>query len=73
VREKFDGLRDSTITLAAGAVICLIGLISLCAAVVIGLTHYMFPFMAALLTGAALGLVGAVIVFIGLINVRRQL
>jgi hypothetical protein len=38
---------------------------SLCAALIIGLTSYMAPVIAALVTGAALALIGVVIAFIG--------
>jgi hypothetical protein len=38
---------------------------SLCAALIIGLTSYMAPVIAALVSGAALALVGAVIAFVG--------
>ncbi len=71
-REKIDKLRNPAITLAVGTMICLIALMSLCAALVISLTHYMAPSIAALITGVALGLIGAVIVFIGVVNIRRQ-
>jgi hypothetical protein len=71
-REKIVKLRNPAITLAVGTMICLIALMSLCAALVIGLTHYMSPSIAALITGAALGLIGIVIIFIGVVNVRRQ-
>ncbi len=73
MREKIDSLRNSAIALAAGALICLIALMSLCTALVISLTHYMSPSIAALITGGILGLIGTVIVMISLINVRRYL
>jgi hypothetical protein len=71
--EKIYRLRSPAITLAIGTMICLIALMSLCAAFVITLTHYMALSIAALITGAALGLIGTVIVFVGVENVKRRL
>jgi hypothetical protein len=44
---------------------------SLCAALIIGLTSYMAPVIAALVTGAALALIGVVIVFIGFKQLKQ--
>lgn len=73
VREKVDKLSSAGIILAAGVMICLIALMSLCAALVINLTNYMSLTMAALITGAALGLIGTVIAIIGGVKIRNQL
>jgi hypothetical protein len=70
-REKIDKLRNPAITLAVGTMICLVAFMSLCAALIISLTHYVSPSIAALITGAGLGLIGIIIVFIGVVNVRR--
>lgn len=73
VREKVDKLRGAAITLAAGIMVCFIALMSLCAALVVNLSYYMSLTMAALVTGAALALIGIVIAIIGGAKVRRQL
>ncbi len=72
-REKIEKLRTPAIIAAAGAVIFLIALISLCAALVITLANYMSPAVAALLTGAALGLLGIILVLIGVVNIKKEL
>ncbi len=65
VREKARAVRSGVLTVATGAAIGFAAFLSLCAAVIIGLTSYMAPVIAALVTGAALAFIGVVIVFIG--------
>ncbi len=72
-REKIERLRNPAITLAFGTMICLIALMSFCAALIISLSHYMAPSIAALVTGVAVGLIGTIMVFIGFVKLRRQL
>jgi hypothetical protein len=65
IHEKVRAVRSGVLTVAAGAVISFAAFLSLCAALIIGLTAYMAPVIAALVTGAALALIGVVIAFIG--------
>ncbi len=65
IREKVRAVRRGVLTVAIGAVISFAAFMSLCAALIIGLTSYMAPVIAALVTGAALALIGVVIAFIG--------
>jgi uncharacterized membrane protein YqjE len=65
ISEKSAAVRGGILTVAIGAAISFAAFMSLCAALIIGLTHYMAPAMAALVTGAALALIGVVIAFIG--------
>jgi hypothetical protein len=62
IHEKVKVVRSGVLTVATGAVISFAAFMSLCAALIIGLTSYMAPVIAALVTGTALG-VG--IAFIG--------
>jgi len=65
IREKVREVRSGVLTVAIGAVICFAAFMSLCAALIIELTFYMSPVIAAVVTGAALALIGVVIAFIG--------
>ena len=64
-REKVRAIRSGVLTVATGAVITFAAFMSLCAALIIELTSYMAPVMAALFTGAALASIGVIIAFIG--------
>jgi len=72
IREKVRAVRCGVITVAIGAVICFAAFMSLCAALIIELTSYMAPVIAALVTGAALALIGAVIAFIGYMQLKES-
>lgn len=65
IREKVRTVSTAILMAAIGLVLCFSGFLALCAALIIGLTAYMTPAMAALITGAALACIGVVIVFIG--------
>ena len=66
VRETVRAARGGVFSIATGAVIVFAAFLSLCAALIIGLTSYMAPAVATLVTGAALALIGVVIAFIAL-------
>ena len=73
VREKVRAVRSGALTIAIGAVIGFAAFMSLCAALIIGLTSYMAPVNAALVTGAALALIGVVIAFIGFKQLKKTI
>ena len=73
VREKVRAVRSGALTIAIGAVIGFAAFMSLCAALIIGLTSYMAPVIAALVTGAALALIGVVIAFIGFKQLKKTI
>jgi VIT1/CCC1 family predicted Fe2+/Mn2+ transporter len=73
IREKGRDVRSGVLTVTAGAVICFAAFLSLCAAVFIELTSYMTPVFAALVTGAALALIGVIIAFIGYRQLRKSI
>jgi len=73
IREKGRAVRSGVLTVTAGAVICFAAFLSLCAAVFIELTSYMTPVFAALVTGAALALIGVIIAFIGYRQLRKSI
>jgi hypothetical protein len=73
IREKVTAVRSGVLTVATGAVIGVAGFMSLCAALIIGLSSYMAPVMAALATGAALALIGAVIAVIGYRRLKKSI
>jgi len=72
IREKVRAVRSGVLTVATGAVVSFAAFLSLCAALVIGLTSYMAPVIAALVTGAALALIGVVIAFIGFKQLKQS-
>ena len=73
IREQVTAARSGVLTVVTGAAISFAAFMSLCAAVIIGLTAYMTPVMAALVTGSALAVVGVVIVFIGYKQVKTSI
>jgi len=73
IREKVRALRGGVLTVAIGAVIGFAAFISLCAALIIGLSSYMAPVIAALITGVALALIGTVIVLIGYGQLKKAI
>jgi hypothetical protein len=72
IREKVRAVRSGVLIIAIGAVIGFAAFMSLCAALIIGLTSYMAPVIAALVTGAALALIGVVIAFIGYKQLKKS-
>lgn len=73
IREQVRAVRSGVLTVAIGAVISFAAFMCLCAALIIGLTSYMAPVIAALVTGAALALIGVVIAFIGYKQWKRSI
>ena len=71
IREKTRAMRSGTIMVAIGAVIGFAAFMSLCASFMIGLTSYMAPVIAALVTGAALALISVVIALIGYTYLKK--
>jgi len=72
IREKMRAVRSGILTVAIGAVVSFVAFLSLCAALIIGLTPYMTPVIAALATGTALALVGVIIAFIGYKQLKKS-
>ena len=73
IREKMRAARSGVLTVAIGAVIGFAAFLSLCAALIIGLTSYMAPVIAALVTGAAFALIGVVIAFMGYKQLKKSI
>ena len=73
VREKVRAFRSAVIIVAAGVFICCIAGMSLCAALIIELSSYMAPVSAALVTGATLAVIGAVIFFTGYRKLNKSI
>ena len=71
ISEKVRAVRSGVLTVATGAVISFAAFMSLCAALIIELTTYMAPVMAALVTGAAFALIGVVIAFTGYKQLKK--
>jgi hypothetical protein len=69
--EELQSSRSGAITLVIGAALVWIALLTLCAAVVIGLSVFMGPGMAALVTGAGLVVIGGAIAFIGFRQLKK--
>ena len=73
IREMVRALRSGVLIVATGAVIGFAAFLSLCAALIIELTSYMGPVIAALVTGAVLALIGVVIAFIGYKQLKKSI
>jgi VIT1/CCC1 family predicted Fe2+/Mn2+ transporter len=73
VREKAGVVRSGVLIVAIGAVFSFAGFMSLCAAVIIGLTRYMAPVTAAFVTGAALAVSGAVLALLGYRHIHKSI
>lgn len=73
IQEKATAVRSGVVTIVTGAAIGFAAFLSLCAALIIWLSSYMAPVMAALVTGAALSLIGAVITFIGYRQLKKSI
>jgi hypothetical protein len=72
MREKVRAVRSGALTVAIGVVISYAAFMCLCAALIIALSSYMAPVIAALVTGAALALIGVVIAFIGYKQLKKS-
>ena len=73
IRDKVRAARSGVLTVTAGVVISFGTIMSLCAALIIGLTSYMAPVVAALVTGAAFALIGVVVAFIGYKQLKKSI
>jgi hypothetical protein len=73
IHEKVKAVRSGVLTVAIGVVISFAAFMSLCAALIIELTSYMAPVIAAIVTGAALGLIGIVMAFIGYNHLKKSI
>jgi hypothetical protein len=73
IHEKVQVVRSGVLTVATGAVISFAGFMSLCAALIIALTSHMTPVIASLVAGAALALIGIVIVPIGYKQLKKSI
>lgn len=73
IREKVTAVRGGILAVVIGLVISLAAVMSLCAALIIKLTSFMDPVMAALVTGTALAITGVVIAFIGYEKLKKSI
>lgn len=69
--EKVKSFRSGVVTVAFGAMVGLIAVLTLTAAAVIGLAHLMDAGYAALIVGGVLAIVGGVTVSIGLNRLKQ--
>lgn len=70
-REMVQAARSGVLLIVTGSAIGFAAFMCLCAALIIGLTSYMSPVIAALVTGVAFALVGIVIAFIGYRKLKK--
>jgi predicted phage tail protein len=71
IREKVRASRSGVMVLAIGAAVVFAAFMTLCAALIIGLTCYMTPVIAALITGGALAVIGVVFILIGCRQLKK--
>ncbi len=72
IREKARAARSGVLTVAIGAAVSFAAFMSLCAALILKLASYMAPVIAALVTGAGLAFIGAIIAFIGCRQLKKS-
>jgi predicted phage tail protein len=73
IREKVAAFRTGVLTIVIGAVIIFAAFMYLCAALIIGLTSYMAPVIAALITVAVLAIIGGIIAYIGYKQLKKAI
>lgn len=71
IREKVKAALSGALLIVTGTVIGFAAFMCLCSALIIGLTSYMSPVIAALVTGVVLAFVGVVIAFIGYRQLKK--
>jgi len=69
--EKVKSFRSGVVTIAIGAVVSLIAVLTLTAAAVIGLAHLMDAGYAALIVGGVLAIIGGIIAFSGMNRLKE--
>ncbi len=65
LHERFEDVRSGFMLMAVGAAIGFAAFLCMCAALIIELSRYLSPAVAALLTGGVLALAGVVLGFVG--------
>ena len=70
-REMLKAVRSGVLLIATGAAISFAAFLCLCGALIIVLTSYMSPVIAAIVTGLALALVGVAIAFSGYRKLKK--
>lgn len=73
VREQVSAVCGGVFTIITGTFIIFAALLSFCAALIIELTSYMAPVMAAIVTGAALACFGGIIAYIGYRQLKKAI
>jgi hypothetical protein len=71
VSEKIVSFRSALTIIALGAIPGLLATLALCAAAIAGLSQYMEIWQAALLVGGVLALISAIVVSVGLAQLKR--
>lgn len=71
ISEMEKAVRSGVLLIVIGAVISFAAFMCLCAALIIGLTSYMSPVIAALVPGVVFALVSVVIAFIGYRQLKK--
>jgi hypothetical protein len=69
--EKVGVLRSGVIVVVVGSIICLVAILTLTAAAVIGLANLVGAGYSALIIGGALGIIGGITAFVGLGEIKR--
>lgn len=65
LRDKLSAMQQAAIFIATGVAIGFAALLSFCAALIIGLTSYISPALAAFVMGVVCAVVGIILVLIG--------
>jgi len=71
ISEMVNATLSGALLIVTGAMVILASFMCFCFVMIIGLTYYMSPVIAALATGVALALLGIVIVLIGYMKLKK--
>lgn len=72
LREKGKSLQLTMMVIAAGALIALLAVATLCAAIILALNEYLEPWASALLVGVVLSVIAGVMIILGVRRMKQH-
>jgi hypothetical protein len=71
IEEKVQSVQSVLILIAVGSLLCLIAVLALCAALILGLSKYLEPWLSALIVGGVLGVVAGTVIAFGVNRLKQ--
>jgi hypothetical protein len=71
IEEKVQSVQSVLIMIVIGALLGLIAVLALCAALVLGLSEYLEPWLSALLVGGVFGVVAGIVIAFGVSRLKH--